>query len=883
MDPRDNIPPFLALQEQLAPAQDRRRRERLVRNIIWSILGGIGLVFAVALLVSRIDPNSFRGRIETAVQSATGRSFKINGDIRIISWWRMTLVADDVTLANAAWGSRPLMLQLGRIEADVALVPLFSGLLRLPRLALHDADLLLERDANGQGNWQFAHPAAAANARAAATPAGSTPSEPAEPPFAVRTVHLRDLKLAWKEAPGAVPREVLFRRLTTSENQREGNVSVGADIAWRGQPITISGSAGSLIRLMDPAPPRAGDPPWGMLLTAQVPGAKVTLAGTVQRPLEARGLSLRIDGVATDLGGVGAILGRSLPPLRAMTLTAQLADRAEGLPQIQNIGMQIGASDLGSLVPGLKIERVILSARTPDDAIQAELRGTVSATDLRATGRFGSLAQLLDPERRDEPFPVELNANLGESTLTLRGLTAPFGTDGGPPSVDMAVAVKLRDLADFSAFAGRRLPTQRPISFEGRVASIAQGSVKGGAQGGAGGADAPPGIALRGAALRMPLAEIDGDVDIVLGERAEVRTVLRGRKLDADGLISAVSKINFGPPSTELPKGALPIRRTERPVVSDTPIDFGWMDIFDADVSLGLDELTFGGLAARNASLRVVMKDGALTLAPFTGTLPGGAFTLRAQANSRVAEMPLSLRLQAPALDVRPMLLAMGRTEDISGLLEVDADLTAAGRSLYALAGSMNGHLGLAMVDGMVDNALMQPLLGGVMRAARVPSDVLFGPGRSPVRCFAGRINATDGDAVLSALALDVGRTLIQGTGMLRFRPELVDVRIKPQLRITSTGITIPLKLTGRFRNPVLAIDEGSAAAEALGALSALSGRALGPVGNRNADACTAALAVVRAGGSGGVAVPAAPPPPNLFPNLRAPAPPAPTAGTPSR
>jgi uncharacterized protein involved in outer membrane biogenesis len=868
MDPRDNIPPFLALQEQLAPAQKQRRRERIVRNIMWSVLGTIGLLLVGTLLISRIDPNSFRGRIEAAVQGATGRGFKINGNIRVASWWRMTLVADDVTLANAAWGSRPAMLKLGRVEADVALFPLFSGLLRLPRLALYDADLLLERDAAGQGNWQF-------NRLAVPRPTASSASAaaPSEPPFAVRTVHLRDLKVSWKNAPGSEARELLFRRLTTSENLREGNISVGADLAWRGQPINVSGSAGSLIRLMDPTPPKAGDPPWGVLLTAQVPGAKVTLAGTVQRPLQASGLSLRLDGVATDLGGIAGIVGRSLPPLRAMTLSAQITDRADGSPQLQNINLQIGSSDLPAIVPGLKFERLILSARNPDDPIQAELRGTVSATDLRATGRFGTLAQLLDPDRRQEPFPVELNANLGESTLVLRGLTAPFGSETSAPSLDMSVTVKLRDLADFSAFAGRRLPTQRPIVFEGRVATIAAAADGGVA-----------GIALRGTTLRMPLAELDGDADILLGPRPELRTVLRGRKLDADGLIEALSKINFGPPSTELPKGALPIRRTERPFISDTPFDLGWMDVFDADVSLGLDELTLGGLAARNANLRLVMQEGRLTLAPFTGTLPGGAFTLRASADSRTPAMPVALRLQAPALDMRPMLLAMGRTEDISGLLEVDADLTATGRSPFTLAGNLTGHLGLAMVDGMVDNALMQPLLGGVMRAARVPSDVLFGPGRSRVRCFAARMDATNGDARLATLVLDVGRTLIEGQGMLRFQPETLDIRLQPQLRITSTGITVPLKLTGRFRNPALAIDDGSAATEGLSALSALSGRLLGIVGNRGADACANALAAVRKGGSGGEALPAAPPPPNLYPHLRPPPPPSgPLTGPPTR
>lgn len=859
MDPRDNIPPFLALQEQLAPAQARRRRERAVRIVLWTVLGGLSLIFLTLLVVSRIDPNSFRGRIEAAVQEATGRDFRIRGGIRIVSWRSMTIVADDVFLANAPWGSRPEMLTLGRIEADVALQPLFSGLLRLPRLALYDADLILERNAQGQGNWQFtrARPASAAPA-AGQTLAQAAEAADGDPPFAVRTVHVRDARIQWVEAPGAAPLDLVFKRITTSENLRENNVSIGADFAWRGQAINVSGQAGSLIRLMDPSPPAAGEPLWGIVLNATVPGAKLTVAGSLLRPLQGKGLSLRVEGVATDLAGVSAVIGRRLPPLRGVTFAAQITDPNNGPPQVQNIAVQVGTSDLAALVPGLKLERLSLSARSPEDTILAELRGTITATDLRATGRFGTLAQLVDPARAVEPFPVEINASLGESTLSLAGTAAPFGdpaVEGDGPTFDLALAVKLRDLADMSVFAGRRLPTQRPVTFEGRVATIA-------------GAEASaPGVALRGASLRMPLAELDGDVDVFLGARPDIRTVLRGRKLDIDGLVQAISKIPLGGPSTELPKGALPIRRTERPVISDTPFDLAGIDAFDADVSLGLDEMGVGGLVARGASVRLLLKDGALRLSPFAGTLPGGAFSLALSMDSRVAEMPVALRVAAPALDVRPLLLALGRTEDISGLVEVDADLRATGRSPHDLVSTMTGHLGMAMVDGMVDNALMLPLLGGVMRVARVPSDVLFGPGRSRVRCFALRMNATDGVGQVGAMALDVGRALVQGSGTIQFKPEMLNLRLQPLLRITSTGITVPLKLTDRFRSPAIAVDEGGIASEALGALSALSGRVLGTMGNRGGDACVGALAAARAGGGTSV-LPADPPPPNLFPHI---------------
>ena len=65
----------------------------------------------------------------------------------------------------------------------------------------------------------------------------------------------------------------------------------------------------------------------------------------------------------------------------------------------------------------------------------------------------------------------------------------------------------------------------------------------------------------------------------------------------------------------------------------------------------------------------------------------------------------MALVLRAPGLSVRALALMLGLPSDASGSLEVDANLNGAGDSLHAIVGGVSGTLGLAMVNGQIDNA----------------------------------------------------------------------------------------------------------------------------------------------------------------------------------
>ena len=127
------------------------------------ILIGVGIVIvvliaAVAVVLSTVDLQQYVAYAEARAKAATGRALKLKGKVGFKLSLVPTVAADDVSLQNAAWGSRPQMASAKRVEVQIALLPLLTGELEIRRVVLIEPDLLLEVNAKGEQNWQFAPP-----------------------------------------------------------------------------------------------------------------------------------------------------------------------------------------------------------------------------------------------------------------------------------------------------------------------------------------------------------------------------------------------------------------------------------------------------------------------------------------------------------------------------------------------------------------------------------------------------------------------------------------------------------------------------------------------------------------------------------------------------
>jgi uncharacterized protein involved in outer membrane biogenesis len=152
-------------------------------------------VIAAGAAARAVVPGWLRGTIERVAGEALGRDVKIAGAFGLSLSLTPTLEASDVTLANAPWGSEPLMLRAGRIKISIDPVSLWSRPLRIRDVTIDDVHVLLETSSQGRGNWLFE-----------TKPATGRPSEPsARPSFSIERAAVRGLELVVRACPDALP------------------------------------------------------------------------------------------------------------------------------------------------------------------------------------------------------------------------------------------------------------------------------------------------------------------------------------------------------------------------------------------------------------------------------------------------------------------------------------------------------------------------------------------------------------------------------------------------------------------------------------------------------------------------------------------------------
>ncbi|HUD51731.1 AsmA family protein [Parvibaculum sp.] len=220
-------------------------------------IGRILLLIVVVLVVaviglSFVDLGRFAPQIEAAAKQATGRDLKIEGPLHIGISLEPELIAEKVSFANADWGSRPQMVKADRLALKIAVLPLLKGQVALKDVELENADVYVETDAQGTGNWEFG----------TAKPADAKPAQGGGPALAgMPEVNIKNLKVAYRDGKTKKVTEGAFDEVsihpkgagvhaTIAGDVNGSTVAFDADvlqtaseIAFKDATVTISGTS----------------------------------------------------------------------------------------------------------------------------------------------------------------------------------------------------------------------------------------------------------------------------------------------------------------------------------------------------------------------------------------------------------------------------------------------------------------------------------------------------------------------------------------------------------------------------------------------------------------------------------------------------------------
>jgi len=499
------------------------------------------------------------------------------------------------------------------------------------------------------------------------------------------------------------------------------------------------------------------------------PGFRITATGQIARSLADPGWSLALGGDVASPERLIALLGSTaqLPPLGPLTGRAQLGPSGH----LTELAVRGGASEP---VPGWRVTQAALTA----PALDQPMRFT-------ASGPRGELEVALPAPRiaftTTAPMPVTARFTAGAARLTAIGplswsrLTGPFEVNLTAPN-----------LAPLGPLLGLDLPAWRQVEARGRLSRTAAGALR-----------------WEGAQLSATGLSARGSLELRWAPRPRLGGQLHLAMLELDDLL---------PP--EPPRAARP--RPSNLVIPELELPVAALRGFDAGLDLTADRVQAGGLAWRALRSRVELAGGRLELTDLAVTTPGGPVAGRLGWD--VAQQPpratLALRSTGNGLNVAAIRRELGAGIGVLGPVELALDLRAQGSTTRALAASLSGAIGLAMVEGRLSQAGMLrigPDLTRVLLMGRAPPEAV------EIRCFALSFAAEEGLLRSEALLLESSAGRITGSLAINLRHETLAAQLRPDLRVFGATMRAPVGVGGTLAAPRVGVEPAQALAQVVG------------------------------------------------------------------
>ncbi len=410
-----------------APPHVRPPRGSLAWRV-WVAAGlAVALVCVVVLVpaVRTVDLTAFRGPTAAFVSRSVGRTVTFARGPAIRFSLVPMLVAHDVAVANAPWGSRPEMLRARKVELGIRLLPLLLGKLSVARLALTSPELLLETDRDGQKNWVFHAPAGG--------PPGAKPGtgQPLLSRFGLGGARIEGAVITYRDGRTGRETRLLAPQITLAPSAAWGTkLNLRAALEVNGTAVAVTGVVGGGDAI-------TGAQPFPFHLTAATAGASATFEGTVARLPEFAGVRANASLEASDPSALFALLGAHIGGLRRFRLVTAVNSTAAGYA-FAPLRLEAGAGSFSGSVtyaPGEPRPRVTGQLSTP----RLDLTGP---SERGAHPRLGSAAQP-GAARLFSPTPLPL-AFLDEfdGALDLRAdaLVLREGVEARPASARATLA-----------------------------------------------------------------------------------------------------------------------------------------------------------------------------------------------------------------------------------------------------------------------------------------------------------------------------------------------------------------------------------------------------------------------------------------------------------
>ena len=781
------------------------------------------VVFAIAAIgvyvaTRALNVDNVRTFLQTQSRERIGRELTVEGELRLrIFSLQPRIQADDVRLGNATWGSQRDMVHVKRLEAEIDLLALIAGTIKIDRFNLLQPEVLIETDRQGRGNW--------ASDQRESPPAAAGPGI-GSPPFAldVREVRVVNGRLTFRSGVTGREHRVDLARLIIRSRSTADPLSIDLAGSVNGRPFTVVGSVGSLIDL----PVRRQ--PLPLQLTVQAGDARGSLTGTVAQPFELAGIDVRVAAEGKELAEVMRYFGVNAPALGRYRLSGRLSGSTDSLAArdvvlVVNDGRATLTGAVAQLYDMAGIDARVVAEG--DELAEVMRYFGVNAPALgryRLTGRLSGSADSL--AARD----VVLVVNDGRATLT--GAVARLLEMAG---IDVRVAAEGDEFAEVMRYFGVNVPALGRYRLSGRLSgsarSLAANDVKllvgnperTGArlQGefrdvlGLAGAEfevsarvadlknyvnvtwltAPtlPALKLHGRVTQSRDAYVIRNLAVSLGHSslsgtASVSPHTPRWNFTAQLAGPLIDLHELAPRPAAGAQSQPPPKEGEK-LFSAEPLSLGWLDAVDLDLKLQAERLVRKvGQELYAVNAHVVLADGKFSLDPLLIKLSPDdnalAVRLRAHAAS-TGKVDVSASVQGAAIKLANLLALMGRPKSVSGApTDVMLKFHATGGSVRELMAGLNGEARMIVGAGQLDERAIETGADLLTRFFSLAYPFAKEKSYTALECAVVRLPVRDGIVTVNrSIALQTEKVSIAASGIIDLRRETIELLARTHAR----------------------------------------------------------------------------------------------------
>lgn len=313
-------------------------RTRRIVTLAGIIFAGMALLLIIALVGAALYISSprFSDTAGRWLSDKSGRRVDIGNQAEFHIWQREPhVVLREVKIGNAPWAKEEAILQADKVEFSIRPLGLLRGRLVIPLLILDQPRIHLEKNAQGEANWDFTeNPAAALVTQ-------PLPDKRADIPLVSRLI-ISGGTLTYRD-PAQHIDTTLEISTVRDDTQRNENIEVSGKGTFQRALFTLTLSGASVLQL------RENNEPYPFTLHAAIGATVAEVRGTVQDPVKMQALDVTLSIKGASAADLFPLTGIALPRTPPYSVKGRLT-RDDNVWKFSEFAGGMGDSDLkGSL------------------------------------------------------------------------------------------------------------------------------------------------------------------------------------------------------------------------------------------------------------------------------------------------------------------------------------------------------------------------------------------------------------------------------------------------------------------------------------------------------------------------------------------------------